>query len=1048
MRKPFYRFSLLFALLSVGSVTVMQADAVAMGESLAHRSASVQAPMLKVKGVVKDTKGLPLVGVQVKVQGANKGAITNMDGVFEISVPKGSTLSFRYVGFQEQNVVVQSASPLTVTLLEETTELNEVVVTALGIKRQTKALSYNVQEIKGEALSTSKDANFVNALNGKVAGVTINQSSAGMGGVAKVVMRGTKSINKSNNALYVIDGVPIYSNSSNEQGAGRFQSLGATESAADINPDDIASISILTGASAAALYGSAAANGAILITTKKGASGKIKVGYSFSGEWGNPLRLPDFQNRYGSGGYVESWGNRLSPSAKPYEVRDFFETAHNHTHSFSISGGTDRNQTYLSASATNTAGLVPNNKYNRYNFNARNTTYLLDNTLMIDVNAGYILQNHRNMINQGEYRNPMVAAYLMPRGDNMDKVRVFEKYDPERNINVQNWQYGKGDYTLENPYWIAYRTPRDAKRERVIFSLNTTYDLYKWNDSEKWTLGARVRRDVTHGVLEDRRYASTDGVHDVSQNGFFGQAKTVEKQSYADLITTVTKDFLIDDNHRLSLNANIGTSIQDSRFDSSLIEGPLNEKGFPNMFNIFNIDQKAQKTNILPTGWIEQTQSVFGSAELGYNSLLYLTLTGRNDWCSQLANSPKSSFFYPSVGLSYILTESLGEDIKAKINPYLSYFKLRFAYSSVGTPFQRGLTQLSYQPDKDSKGYKNIATFPVGELYPERTDSYEVGISSRWLGGMITFDGSYYHTNTRNQTIAVSLDASSGYDKMYLQTGNVRNSGIEASLGLNLGKEGGLEYSSSFTAGYNKNEIVSLADDYTNPITGDRENIEFLDMNSFGGLKYRLVKGGTLGDIYTTMDFKRDAYGKILVDKDGNVTTHSLDKPVKLGTVLPKCNFGWRNDLSYKGVGVGVMFTARTGGVVVSMTEAALDDYGVSEASAIARDNGKIVDNGVTIEPRSYFKAKGKNRLPQYYTYSADNIRLQEAHISYRIPRAWLMDKADITVSLIGRNLGFIYCKAPFDPESVSSTENYSQGLDYFMMPTQRNFGFSIKATF
>lgn len=1040
--------SLLLSAFLTGMATATPAPGAA-NESMGHPHGgqSYQSNTVKVKGTVKDAHGEPLIGVQVAQKGSTKGTITNIDGAFELSVPQGSTLEFRYVGFKPQSVVVTSSTPLVVVLQEEATELNEVVVTALGIKRQSKALSYNVQEIKGDELAGMKDANFVNALNGKVAGVTINQSSAGTGGAARVVMRGAKSISKSNNALYVVDGVPLYSNTSNKQGSGQFDSSGATESAADINPDDIASVSILTGASAAALYGSAAANGAILITTKKGAAGKLKVSYSYTGEWGTPLVLPEFQNRYGSFGSLDSWGGLIPEGGKGYNVRDFFQTAFNHTNAVSVSGGTDRNQTYLSASATNTGGLMPNNVYNRYNLNARNTTYLLNNDLMIDVNVGYVLQNHRNMINQGEYRNPLVPAYLMPRSDNMSKVRTFEIFDPERNIYKQNWDYGRGDYTLQNPYWVAYRNPRDTRRERVMLSLNTTYDIYKWNESEKWFVGARVRSDITHGVIEDRRYATTDATFDMSKNGFFGQARNVDRQNYADLMTTVNKNFQLPEHH-LSLNATLGASIQDSRYDETLIQGPLNEKGFPNLFNVFNIDLSAQKTQAMPTGWIEQTQSIFGSAELGWDSYLYLTITGRNDWASQLANSPQASFFYPSVGLSYIVTESLSPDLKAKLNPMLSYFKVRAAYSSVGSPFQRGITQLAYKPNKDSKTYSNVSVYPVGNLYPERTDSYEVGISSRWLGGMLTLDGSYYYTVTRNQTISVGVDRSSGYESMWIQTGKVRNQGVEASLGLNLGNEEGWQYNSNFTIGYNNNKILSLADNFLNPITNERESMDYLDVAGLGTLKYRLTKGGTLGDIYTARDFNRDANGNIIVSSNGSVSLRDLDTPLKLGSVLPKYNFGWRNELAYKGLSLSLMFTARTGGLVVSMTQAALDHMGVSKDTEIARDKGYYLEGNVPVDPQNYFITRGKNKLAQYYTYSADNIRLQEARLSYRLPRKWLANKADLTLSVIGRNLALIYCKAPFDPESVSSTDNYAQGLDYFMMPAQRNIGVSIKATF
>lgn len=1006
---------------------------------------------LTVKGHVVDEQNEPIISATVVVIGqANMGAMTDIDGNFQIAdVPSDATLRFSYVGYKTIEVPLNGRTSLTVVLKEDSELLDEVVVTALGIKRQTKALAYNVQEIKGDQLSSRKDPNFVNSLNGKIAGVTINTSSAGMGSAARVVMRGTKSIQGNNNALYVIDGVPIYS-LTQEQGSGRFSSSGSTESAADINPDDIASISVLTGASAAALYGSAAANGAILITTKKGQAGAPKVSYAMNMDFGRPMILPDFQSRYGSQGNLLSWGSLIPEGDPRWEVGDFFRTASNMTHSVSVSGGTERNQTYVSGSVTTTKGLVPNNSYNRYNLSARNNTSFLEDRLNIGTSASLIFEDHMNLINQGEYMNPLVAAYLMPRSESLESVKNFEKADPSRNIYVQNWAYGNGDYTLQNPYWIAYRNLRGTKRERYILGLNAKYDIMKWSESDFWNVAGRVRWDRTLVKSTDKRYATTEKTHDVSKNGYYGELKGSESQTYADLLTTVNKGFELQNDWRLNVNATLGASIQDTRYDDTTYGGPLREDGIPNVFNIFNIDQGAQKTKPIPHGWIEQTQSIFGSMELGLNSYLYLTLTGRNDWASQLANSPQKSFFYPSVGLSGVITEMLDEETYQRIRPVLNYFKVRLAYSSVASPFQRGLTTPVYLPDEDSKKYKTQTYFPIGQLYPERTNSYEVGISSRWLNGLITLDGSYYLTDTNNQTLRVAASPSSGYDAVYIQTGSVRNQGVELALGLHLGKDEGFRYDGNFTYGYNHNKIVELADNYYNPLTQEQESQPFLDMNSMGSMHYILKKGGSLGDIYTTQDFTRDAKGRVLVNKNGSLSVSNFkdDQMVKLGSVLPSHNLGWTNELSYKGLSLGFALTGRVGGVVVSMTQAALDHYGVSEATAAARDLGYVPVDGRPIDPQSYFIARGMNRLAQYYVYDATNFRLQDLHISYRYKFPASIFISDATLSLYGRNLCFIYNKAPFDPESVSSTANYNQGMDYFMLPSQRTLGFSLSLNF
>ena len=1002
------------------------------------------------QGLVVDEHGEALIGVSLQVKGTTQGVTTDLDGKFTLKLSDhAAVVVVSYVGYSKKEVTLKVGSLNRIQLQPDVKTINEVVVTALGIKRQTKALAYNAQELKADMLTQGKDANFLNGLNGKVAGVTINQSSAGAGSAARVVMRGAKSIDGNNNALYVIDGVPLL-NVQGKQGSGRFDSKGTTDAAADINPEDVASVTVLSGASAAALYGSAAANGAILITTKKGKEGKLSLSYQFSDEWGSPLKLPRFQNRYGSAGTAESWGALLPEDHDRYEVKEFFNRANTMTHSLSVSGGTEKSQLYVSGSMTNTKGLVPNNNYKRYNLNIRNSSNLLKDKLRIDAGLNYVKEYHRNMNNQGEYSNPMVAAYLMPRGETLENVKLYETFDITRNLWKQNWAYGKGDYTLQNPYWQAYRNLRETNRERYVLNLGASYSILKWNDSELWTVATRASYDRTNFTDTEKLYATTEPNLAPSRNGGYGQDLGKTSQVYLDLISTINKTISLGGDNRLNINASVGGSLQDNMYDAEHAGGPLLEKGFPNLFNTFNIDKTAQKAAFYPTGWREQTQSLFASAEIGFNNYLFLSLTGRNDWASQLAKSPNSSFFYPSVGLSAVITDMLSDKAKKAIRPYLSYLKLRAAYASVASPFPRELTTPTYGANLNSYVYSTLTTYPIGELLPERTDSYEVGMSSRWFGGRFTLDATVYRTMTKNQTMSIDLPASSGYKGMYIQTGSVRNQGIELAAGLNFGKRTGLYYGTNFTFSINQNKIMRLADNYINPITKQQSSLDELERGRLGSLTYILKEGGTLGDIYSDMAFRRDVDGKIFVGDNGNLSIDNLDKDhrIALGTVLPKANWGWTHELSYKGFSIGAQLSARLGGVVVSMTQAALDHYGVSEQTAIARDNGGVMVNGITIPAEEYYSARGKNRLAQYYTYDATNIRLAEAHISYKLDRKYLRNVADITFSLVGRNLGFLYNKAPFDPESISSTGNYAQGLDYFMMPSQRTLGFNVKVTF
>lgn len=1016
----------------------------------------------EVTGTVVDARGEPIIGATILEKGiGGNGTSTDIDGRFMLWVEPNSILQITSIGYITQEVGVSGKNTLSIVLRDNSKALDEVVVTALGIKREKKALSYNVQEIKQDEITRVKSANFVNSLSGKVAGVTINSSSGGIGGASKVVMRGAKSIEKSNNALYVIDGVPMLSLTST-QGEDRYQSAGSTEGIADINPEDIESMTVLTGATAAALYGSAAANGAIVITTKRGQEGKVKVSVSSNLEFGKPFVMPEFQNTYGNDGRITSWGAKLPEGTERYKPTDFFNTAHNYTNSFTLSGGSAKNLSFLSASTTNSAGLIPNNTYNRYNFTYNNTSYFLNDRLKLDVSTSYVIQNNRNMVNQGEYMNPLVGAYLLPRGDGLEKTKVFERYNVTRKIYEQVWgdfaeqpsglfsgSYS-GDYTLQNPYWVAYRNVRDVSRKRFMASAGANYLIKKWSESERWDIGGRIRIDNTRYKTSDKRYASTLATLDVSTNGYFGYAEGTENQLYMDAISSFTKSLNWDKVGFFQLNINLGASLQDARKDGSFARGSLIEKGIANFFNVFQIDQTNLKSSYGQEGWLEQTQSVFASAEVGYNSYLYLTLTGRNDWASQLRNSPNHSFFYPSVGLSGIVTEMLSNETRDRISSVLSFLKLKASYSSVASPFPRELTSPTYKFNQNDKVWSSQMNYPIGNLYPERTNSFETGFSTKWLRNKLGFDFTYYRTNTYNQTLKTEVASGGGWDAFYIQAGNVRNWGLEGGIDFTVKAINNFSWNTHLTASLNENKITKLQD-YINPTTGLTESSDMLVRSSMGGLRYMLKTGGSIGDVYSMSDFKRNMDGEIFVDDNGGLSIEDYQSKkdyVKLGSVLPKYNLGWRNDFSYRNFSFGGLFAGRIGGIVVSMTEAAMDNYGVSKASADARDAGGVLINGNLVAAQNYFSVRGKNMLPQYYTYSATNFRLQEAYIGYTIPRKTLGNIFDCTVSVVGRNLWMIYNKAPYDPEVVSSTGNYTQGLDYFMLPSLRSFAFNLKFNF
>ena len=992
----------------------------------------------QVTGRVVDEKNEPLIGVNIRVEGTDDGTVTDLEGKYVIKASIGSILSFTYIGYISSYVKIADKNVYNIQMSANVEALNEVVVTALGIKREQKALSYNVQQVKSDQLTNVKDANFINSLNGKVAGVNINSSSSGVGGASKVVMRGTKSIEQSSNALYVIDGIPMF----NFGGGGSMEngSQGVTESIADINPDDIESISVLTGAAAAALYGSNAANGAIVINTKRGKVGKLQISVSSNTEFAKPFVLPRFQNRYGTGSSGKagnsttlSWGTLLNDaSRKNYEPRDFFDTGITYTNSVTLSTGTDKNQTFFSAAAVNSEGIVPNNRYNRFNFTFRNTTNFLNDRMKLDVGASYIIQNDRNMTNQGAYSNPIVPVYLFPRGDDFNLIKVFERWDPARKIKTMFWPQGEGDLRMQNPYWIAYRNLRTNDKKRYMLSVSLSYDITDWLN-----ISGRVRVDNSSTKYEQKLYASSNTtLTEGSAQGFYAISKPDETQVYADALANINKRL-----GDYSIVVNIGASIVDNKYDELSYRGPIRANGIPNVFNVFDLDNTQKKAR--QDEWEEQTQSIFASAEVGWKSMLYLTLTGRNDWASQLANSSSTCFFYPSIGLSAVVSEMV------KLPSFVDYLKVRGSFSSVGMPYPRNLTSPTFEYDETTQTWKPKTHYPIGDLKPERTNSWELGLDMR-LFKDFNLSLSWYLANTFNQTFDPKISVSSGYTTIYLQTGYVRNQGVELSLGYGHTWKKDFRWQSNFTLSHNKNKIIELVKDYIHPETGEPINKDRLDVGGLGKARFILKTGGSLGDLYTQSDLKRDDNGMVEISPAGTLVTVNNRPDIKLGSVFPKCNLAWNNQFSWKGFNISALVTARIGGIVYSATAAAMDQYGVSESSAVARDNGGVLVNGRNrVDAQTWFTAIGsQSGLPQYYTYSATNIRLQEAAIGYTLPRKWLHDVCDIQLSVVGRNLCMIYNKAPFDPEAVATTGNYYQGIDFFMLPSTRNVGLNVKINF
>ena len=987
---------------------------------------------VKVTGTIVDNTGEPVIGATVRVKNSKSetnGVISDIDGKFTLTAPKGAVLLISYIGLNTQEVKVTGNSELKITLRPESHTIDQVVVTALGIKRAEKALSYNVQKVSADELTRNKDANFVNSLNGKIAGVSISKSASGVGGATRVIMRGAKSIEGDNNVLYVIDGIPLFNFSggtdSGIMGEGRVSSEGI----ADINPEDIESINVLAGPSAAALYGSNAANGAILITTKKGKEGRVEISFSSSADFSSPLLTPEFQNRYGNKqGSYESWGEKLATPSSYDPKKDFFRTGTNFINALTVNAGNEINQTFASIATTNSRGIVPNNTYDRYNFTVRNTTNMFNKKVQLDLGASYIKQKDNNMVSQGEYWNPIVAAYLYPRGESFEGIKTFERYDNVRNFSTQYWPISDSRYANQNPYWTAYRNLAPDDKDRFMFNAGLTYNVCDW-----LSVAGRVRLDQTFMTSERKIYASSFDYF-AKSNGAYEYYNYKDHQTYIDAIANINKRF-----NDFNIAANVGYSYSDY---ASLTRGyGGNLVLVPNKFTLQNIDPADSKVREAGGDSKVRNVAAFASAEIGWKSMLYLTVTGRNDWNSRLVNSSEESFFYPSVGLSGIISEMI------KLPTFISYLKVRGSYTEVGSPVSRsGMTPGTITTPLVGGSLKSTDIYPFTNYKAERTKSYEVGLTARFWN-KLSLDLTLYKSNTYNQTFIGELPESSGYKAAYLQAGNVENRGIEMALGYN-DNFGGVQWNSSLVYSKNINEIKEMVKDYHHPLSPKPINIPEVSKDKGRVL---LKVGGSINDIYARKVLAKDNQGYVNVSPSGGIGLETVD-PIYLGKTTPDFTIGWNNSFTYKNFGLSFLLNARVGGVVTSSTQALLDRFGVSKASADARDAGGVMlPNQGLYDAKKYYMltATGENDLAGYYTYSATNVRLQELTLSYRFNPRWFKNIVkDLTLSFIATNPWMIYCKAPFDPELTSSTGTYGQGNDYFMQPSLKSYGFSVKFKF
>lgn len=986
-----------------------------------------------LEGLIKDDSG-PLLGATVIVKNTTRGTTTDMDGKFRLEgLQPGDVLQVTYVGYDPYEVTYTGQTTLDILMTTTANQLNAVVVTAMGIERQSKTLSYAAETVGGDDVADIKSVNMINALQGKAAGLQITPNSTGAGGSSKILFRGNKSINGSNQPLVVVDGVPLMMNITSDQVDSNW---GAQRDGGDamstINPDDIASISLLKGASAAALYGAVAANGAIMITTKSAMAGRLAVNVSSNTTIDTPLSLPEFQNTYGANGQY-SWGDKLASKAPDYAEK-FFRTGWTTNNSISINGGAEDLRAYFSYGNVTSGGITPENDYSQHTLNAKVGFDLFNDHIKVDFNAKYVNQHISNQPAGGFVFNPLVGTYTFPRGGDWNGYKSnFETYNGELNANVQNW-VTTTDETNSNPYWLLNRERPVVERNRYEFGGSIKYQII---DGLSLTGRMRYERADEHYVRN--HYASSYG--NKYTYGKMDDNRYFSEQLYADLLAQYNHTW--DD---FSLNATLGTSMMQTRsnnvsllYEQSKFVAPGNGGAYyPNIFNPSNFYMNGTTMGLER----KRLNSVFGAVTFGFKEALFLDVTARNDWSSALAYTDGYSFFYPSVGASLLLNRfvDMGRNI--------DLFKFRGSYSIVGNDVPVYKTNPRYTYG-DQGAINPPESVPFRTLKPEKTHSFEVGFDGEFFQHRLHVNATYYKTNTKNQYFEVTLPWESGYKSQFVNAGNVQNQGFELTAGWfqDFGNE--FTWSTDLNLSYNDNKIIELFDGIQDGVT----------VSNLDGAKVILYEGGQYGDLYVRT-LKRDESGKLVTETpegaDYQIPVNGGEQNSDLkymGNMNSKWNMGWNNTFRYKDLTLSMLIDFRIGGKVVSMTEATLDGYGVSERTGRARDRGYVMREGIKFSNvKAYYDVVGATSFNSVYNvedyvYDATNVRMREISLGYTFRNLFGQSK-NLTLAFIARNLFFFYKDAPMDPDVSMGTGNGLQGFDVFNLPTTRSFGLNVKLNF
>ena len=991
-----------------------------------------------VTGVVYDVQGETIAGVNIIEKGTMNGVTTDREGKFSLEVDLHGTLIVSFVGYRTQIIPIDGRTDLVITLEHDYILLDDVIVTALGLQKKESALSYATVQVNKNELVRVKDPNMIVALMGKVAGMQVNRSSSGMGGSVKVVMRGSRSVAGNNQPLYVIDGVPMLNESSEQP----YTAIGGTADAgnrdagdgiSNLNPEDIESISILKGAPAAALYGTQAANGVILITTKKGSAGKQEVSFTSSVVFDKAMMLPKLQNHYGMSDEIESWGERENiTTGNP--IPSFFRTGVTAIHSLSFMTGNERVQTYFSYANTTGKGILENHKLSKHNINLRETATFYEGRLKIDGNVNLLSQHVKNRpVPGGFYMNPLVGLYRFPRGMDITEYKEhFEVWNEERHLNVQNWHAPTEDFE-QNPYWIQERITSRDQRIRAIASLALNLKI-----TNCFSVQARGNVDYVNDKFRQKYYASTAPAL-AGDNGRYIDSGNVQVQTYGDVIGTYKGKF-----NDFSLDVSLGASINRKKVNELRYDSKTASLKFANVFNIANINMNTSAYISEQIDAVREMQSLFVTAQIGFRDYLFLDVSARNDWSSTLAYTTKESrgFFYPSVGLSWLVNRVL------KLPEQVTSGKVRATWSKVGNDIPLYITN-PVAHVLAGGGIQASDAAPFEEMKPEMSLSMEVGTEWKFFGSRLHVDFTYYQTHTKNQFFKLPAKDGDEYAYRYVNAGNIQNTGVELMIEGTPVEIKHFSWKTGINYAFNKNKVVRL-----------HAELPVFQYGPYGfssSYAMKLKKGGSFGDIYGKA-FKRDADGKILYETDGEHQGLPMiegdGNTVKVGNANPDFTLGWTNTFSWKGLVLSLLVDGRYGGKVLSQTQADMDMYGVTKVTGDARDKGFVMLEGEKItNVKGFYKSivGGRAGVTEYYMYDATNFRLRELALGYTFPKRWMEATKffrDVQLAFTARNLFFIYKKAPFDPDLILSTGNDNQAIEVYGMPTTRSMGFSLRVMF